>query len=125
MRRTDIALTVIALAIAVVALRPVAGGNTIDLVPLSDYQGDGTPAILLGTVGNVLLFLPAGLVLGLRNWTLRRTAVLALAASVAIELLQLVIPGRTTSTDDVILNTLGAIVGWLLLAGGRKFGRRQ
>lgn len=117
MRRLDLATTTVALAIAVVTLRPVAGGNAVDLVPLSDYRGDGIAAIVLGAVGNVLLFVPAGLVLCWRGWTLRRTAAFALAASAAIELLQLVIPGRTTATDDVVLNTLGAVAGWLLLAG--------
>jgi glycopeptide antibiotics resistance protein len=36
--------------------------------------------------------------------------------SLGIELLQLAIPGRTTATVDVVCNTLGAAVGWLVAA---------
>ena len=55
----------------------------------------------------------SALVLG---WPLRRTVVVGFVVSFGIELLQLAIPGRTTATVDVLCNTLGAAVGWLVAA---------
>jgi len=52
------------------------------------------------------------------GWSFRRTVAAGFALSIAIELLQLAVPGRTTATVDVICNTLGAAAGWLL---ARKF----
>ena len=40
----------------------------------------------------------------------------AFCLSAAIEITQLFIPGRTTSSDDVLCNTLGAVVGLLLVS---------
>jgi VanZ like family len=69
---------------------------------------------------NVILFIPFGVVIG--AWLGRRAgqgtwrAILLLAAvSASFELLQLFIPTRFTSIDDVIANTLGGALGVLLL----------
>jgi glycopeptide antibiotics resistance protein len=48
------------------------------------------------------------------GWSLLRTVVAGFALSVGIELLQLAVPGRTTATADVLCNTVGAGVGWLV-----------
>lgn len=69
-------------------------------------------------VGNLLLFVPFGLLAGVlagrRRW---RVVLLAgTAASAAIELIQLAIPGRWTTVQDWILNTLGTGVGLVVLA---------
>ena len=67
-------------------------------------------------IGNVVLFAPLGAVLRARGAELGQATVRGLALSLAIELTQLGIPGRTTSVDDVLLNTLGVVVGYLLAA---------
>ena len=63
--------------------------------------------------GNVLLFMPFGLLLGallgLRRWWLVWLA--GSATSAAIETIQLAIPGRWTTLQDCILNTLGTGLG--------------
>ena len=67
-------------------------------------------------IGNVALFVPLGFLLPFAVGTCRRLwVVLAIAAatSVSIEGLQLVLPGHATDVDDVILNTIGAAVGYL------------
>jgi glycopeptide antibiotics resistance protein len=86
--------------------------------------------------GNLLLFLPAGLLLPLVvGWLDRgsRVVLAALGGSVAIELYQLRMPGiRRADVNDVLANTLGAALGWLALrmvdrwlaAGGRPTLRR-
>ena len=84
-------------------------------------------------IGNVLAFVPAGILLPLLRGD-RRPWLAALAGgfalSVAIELGQLAAslvigyPYRQADVDDVIVNTVGAGVGYLLLAGGQLFRRR-
>ena len=63
---------------------------------------------------NLLLFLPLGIVLRLARARLADTLLGAAALSFLIEVLQLIIPGRITSVDDVVANTLGAIAGYAL-----------
>lgn len=80
----------------------------------------------MGYVLNVLLFLPLGVLLPLvwRTWA-RAGKVLCLGAgfSLLIELSQL-LNNRSTDVDDLILNTLGAFVGFLLYKG-LTHGKRQ
>jgi VanZ family protein len=99
--------------------------------------GDGTNRrvvlhyLVTDVVGNVLLFLPVGLaVAGALG---RLPAPPLLAASVAfgallsagIEAVQLLIPGRATDVDDVIFNTLGALVGTALYLVVRRWRRAR
>ncbi|MFD9888379.1 VanZ family protein [Amycolatopsis sp. NPDC059027] len=67
------------------------------------------------TTGNLLLLVPLGALLPLRVPALRsllRVMCTAMATSTAIEGTQYLIHvGRVTSTDDVILNTVGATLG--------------
>jgi glycopeptide antibiotics resistance protein len=69
-------------------------------------------------IGNVLLLLPVGLFGPLAlPWLGRWWRVLLVAAlfSASIELAQLAIPDRSADVDDVMLNTLGALLGYFLL----------
>lgn len=69
-------------------------------------------------VGNVLLLLPIGLFGPLAlPWLGRWWRVLLVAAlfSGCIELTQLAIPDRAADVDDVLLNVIGAWLGYLLL----------
>jgi glycopeptide antibiotics resistance protein len=69
-------------------------------------------------VGNVLLLLPIGLFGPLTMpWLDRwwRVALLAVTVSSCIELAQLLVPDRSADVDDVLLNTLGALLGYGLL----------
>ncbi|HWD02200.1 MAG TPA: VanZ family protein [Amycolatopsis sp.] len=98
-------------------------GSTLDLVPGADlsaaFSDDGS---LWQVIGNVLLLSPLGALIPLRLDKLRslaRVAAAALAASVLVEATQFVIhTGRVTSTDDVLLNTLGATLGAALTRRG-------
>ena len=89
-------------------LRPAGGPNQVALLPWAARQLNA-----YNVVGNIaLLALPAA-VLWSFGWPLRRSG---FVVSFGIELLQLAIPGRTTATVDVLCNTLGAAVGWLVAA---------
>jgi glycopeptide antibiotics resistance protein len=92
------ALTLTPRAASVAPYPPESGG-------LSDF------------VGNIALFVPLGLLLPLiwpRLRSLSPIVVIAAGCSVAIELFQLVIPGRSASVNDVTLNILGALTGAVL-----------
>ncbi len=92
-------------------------------------------------LGNIVLFTPLGVVLagalaGRRDRSGRASnpaivrlsgaAGLGVLLSVAIEIVQLQIPGRATDVDDVIFNTLGTLVGAsALLVGERVVAARR
>ena len=72
---------------------------------------------LLESVANILLFLPFGASLGLRGFSIRKTALYGFVLSAAVEGAQLLfVSGRTTSLDDVLLNSLGAVLGGALVS---------
>jgi glycopeptide antibiotics resistance protein len=99
--------------------------STLDLVRYADAR---TAFRNIG--GNVLLFVPFGVLLPLLFERLRRPWPLAWRAAViagAIEVGQLVTRVRATDVDDVILNTVGALVGlglfWVVWAAARRSSR--
>jgi glycopeptide antibiotics resistance protein len=106
---------VVLLAIGAVTLTPQPHtDHELRLVPFSDIAdavANRSLAQAAAVLGNVLLFLPLGAVLRLQGLRVRRVIVAGCVLSLAIELAQLAIPGRTTSTDDVLLNTAGAALG--------------
>ncbi len=77
----------------------------------------GPEAVFLNVYGNVLGFLPFGLFLPMLHRHFRRfprTVSVCLLFSCAVELTQLVTRRGSCDVDDVILNTLGGILGYLL-----------
>jgi len=102
-----------ALAIAAATLSPA---------PSQVAEAARTPiwCVLCGDLGtvdvllNLLLFVPLGLALRAAGFPVARATLLAAGFSLAIELLQLGIPGRDTSLSDFLTNTAGAALGaWL------------
>ena len=86
------------------------------------------PFCLRNTLGNLALFLPLGILLPLVSnqfRTLKRVLLLVLCLSVSIETIQFVLRffgnPRAVDIDDVILNTLGACLGFAVY----KYGRRK
>ena len=76
-------------------------------------------------LGNVALFIPLGFFVPLlwkRYRKLWKTALFGLAVSLCVELVQLLV-GRGTDVDDLILNTIGAVVGYALFRLARKLAR--
>ncbi|MFF5637188.1 VanZ family protein [Streptomyces sp. NPDC012825] len=75
--------------------------------------------------GNVLLGVPFGILLPLlsrRTRGLVRVALLTIVTMLFVELVQgALITGRAFDIDDVLLNTTGALLGYLLV--GRRLGR--
>jgi glycopeptide antibiotics resistance protein len=103
----------------------VVDNNLIPLHTIRIYLANlGSWFWMRNALGNLVLLLPIGL-LGpialpaLARWW--RVALLALAISTAIEVTQLWIPDRSADIDDVIVNVVGALLGYLVLVVGRRF----
>ena len=112
----NLALAAAFAAIVVVTVRPSDGDHELRLRPFADIRLAVTPPFHRGWIaevaGNVLLFLPLGAVLCLRNLPFVRSVVVALGLTIAVELVQLLLPGLTTAVDDVLCNAAGAALGW-------------
>ena len=117
--------------LAVITLLPISWSLGMARWP-SDYQPQLVPfkgilfevetsplETLAELLGNVLLFAPFGFLLPLlvpamRRWW--RVLAVGAAVSLCIELYQLVWPGvRKASVNDVLMNALGALLGFAAL----------
>ena len=95
--------------------------NLIPFVNLLDY--DNRRDLLLNVVGNVSMFIPSGIVLPIiyRNLnSFRKVVSTGILISLFIELIQLPFSVRASDVDDLILNTLGVIIGYGIYTLGRK-----
>lgn len=84
------------------------------LLPFHSYveicKGEWRP--LLENVGNVVLFIPLGVTLGVvKKGDVKRAATVGLIASLLIETIQFTFALGTFECDDLIHNTLGAVLG--------------
>lgn len=84
---------------------------------VKNIQSIGLPLVLLNILGNILAFIPFGIFLktfltGERR--LLRTVLLGLIFSCTIEFIQLIAKVGICDIDDVILNTVGVLVGSLI-----------
>ena len=130
----DLLVALVLMTILVFTLRP---GNVAQLttrwqlLPFADLVfalprgGTAIRLALADLAGNVVLFLPLGGALALRWPGLGEArAVLAAAAlSIAIEVVQgLTAAGRMAQLTDVLMNALGAWIGWLVISRLRRSG---
>ena len=78
----------------------------------------GTYKFFRNVVGNILLFVPFGFLSSylLKNNKLGIATILTVIASLTIEVVQYYI-GRVFDIDDIILNVIGGIVGFLVFIG--------
>jgi glycopeptide antibiotics resistance protein len=125
-------LAAYAVALGVITLRalPETGGTSswipfVTIWRVLTESGVSSYFKIGSLVGNVALFVPLGWLLPM-TWpqlrSLQRVLVAAAACSIAIELVQFAIPGRSPATDDVLLNTLGGLIGAIMFFAPRKAG---
>ena len=86
-------------------------------------KGNWVPVLTIDVVtfvANIVMFLPLGALLAMtgRTRTTRQIAMIALACSAAIEIVQfltnvLVSSGRQADVNDLLANTLGGVLGFL------------
>lgn len=104
-----------------------AAGDELNLLPLIGLSGDDLQTSLL----NILLFVPFGFGLPfLSRLGMTKTVLVGMCFSIAVELVQWLsgrIAGvwfRITDINDVIFNTAGVAIGYLLFVGFVRVCRR-
>ncbi|MGM9660722.1 MAG: VanZ family protein [Faecousia sp.] len=100
------------IVIGVPGIQYVRWDPTINLIPFQDFSRSN----LLGMALNVVMFAPLGFLLPAyferyRQWN--HTLFAGIVTSLTVELIQL-FTLRATDVDDLLMNTLGAVVGFLL-----------
>lgn len=89
--------------------------NLLPFVYLTDY--DNRTNMILNIFGNILMFVPTGIILPILYKRLNnffKVAGIGFLMSLAIEVLQLPFAARTSDVDDLIMNTLGVATGFVL-----------
>ncbi|MFD4231620.1 VanZ family protein [Streptomyces sp. NPDC058545] len=130
---TFLALVAFSIALAKVTLTPSPASEDLvrsNLRPgrsLRQYAEDYTfLAACKQAGGNLLLGVPFGILLPIlvpRRLRMLRMVALTVTVMVVIELVQgALVPGRAFDIDDAILNTSGALLGYLLV--GRRISHR-
>ncbi|HVV13942.1 VanZ family protein [Amycolatopsis sp.] len=120
----DVGILLVSLEILALTMMPIGSvrSSSLHLMPgsdiLTEFTGNGS---LWQIAGNLLLLAPLGVLVPLRVSALRsipRITVVAFVVSATIELAQHFLhAGRVTSTDDVLLNTLGVAAAATLTCG--------
>lgn len=107
-------------------------GQVTGIVATIAHWFDGVIAFeiaypVLEFLANVAMFAPLGLLAALAWPQLRGgwIAAAGLTLSTTIELVQLTMPTRYSTVSDVIANTLGAALGWAVVAWWRHLARAR
>lgn len=80
------------------------------------YRILGPYTVFLNLVGNVLAFVPFGLffpLLSRKNRSFWKVTLISFEVSLGVEVIQLVTRVGSCDVDDMILNTLGGMIGYL------------
>ena len=105
--------------------RSIEAHRSMEVIPFRESFHDSTRTA--ETVANVILFVPLGIFApacwaNIDRW--RRVLLGAVTLSLAIEVAQFLLKlGRQASITDVILNTVGAAIGYSVLRAGRWLRR--
>lgn len=98
----------------------------IKLVPFlpSGDAGASAPAELLI---NLVLFVPLGLFIGALapRWSWWKAGLAALGVSLLLEVVQHLISTGSFDTTDLLVNTAGALSGWLIFIAVRRSARER
>lgn len=89
----------------------------LELVPFAggEYSNVSTHLAIIKVLGNIVLFIPFGISLPfLTKGRIWYTLVGAFVVSVVVEALQFLMSSGTSTTGDVLLNTIGALFGAIL-----------
>ena len=90
-------------------------------------QQVGFDYFFLNIAGNVIGFIPIGMILPVmsrRFYSFFRTVLFGFSLSFLVECLQLITRAGTFDVDDIILNTAGTIIGYLIFVAARLIRRK-
>lgn len=95
-------------------LNNASGYNLVPFTEMFRYSV-GSPNFYLNVVGNIVLFIPFGYFIStyIKPKKILAILIVSVISSTTVEFVQLCI-GRSFDVDDIILNALGAIIGFLL-----------
>jgi glycopeptide antibiotics resistance protein len=113
--------------------RPPGSERSINLIPfatISDYLFGGSAAVrrfaIVNVFGNIAAFVPLGALLPIlrRHTVIWTNLLIVVSVSVAVEIIQGVFGLGASDIDDVILNTVGGLIGILFFSLLRMTLRR-
>lgn len=88
----------------------------------------GSFYVILNLFGNIVCFMPLGFVLPIltyRKWGVIKITLISCVASLFVELIQLITKLGSCDIDDIIMNTLGGFLGYLLFLACRGVYRKK
>ena len=71
-------------------------------------------------IGNLVLFIPIGLLVPIMTGWNKRTIAVGAIFSIFIETIQLITSRGVFDPDDVLLNTIGCVIGYFIFRSARK-----
>lgn len=98
-------------------LNTVRGYNLVPFSEMFRYE-IGSTSFYLNVVGNIVIFIPFGYLIStyIKPKRILSILIVSVISSATVEFVQLCI-GRSFDVDDIILNVLGCIIGYLLYIG--------
>ncbi len=121
------AIIYIWLLFEILTMAELNSGSGVNLVPFSEIMRYefGSKMFNYSVLGNIIIFIPFGYLIGeyvnpKKIWPVLITT---LITSLTIEFVQLQI-GRSFDIDDIILNVVGGLIGYLLYIGLSAINRR-
>lgn len=95
-------------------------GGGYNLVPFTEIMRYkfGSKLFIYNVIGNIVVFIPFGLIIAeyVKPKNIFPVFIISLIVSTTVEFVQLHI-GRSFDVDDIMLNIVGAIIGYLLYVG--------
>lgn len=83
----------------------------------------GFTSFMINIVGNVVAFVPFGFILPAispRNRKFLNIALLSFELTLSIEIMQLILQVGTFDVDDIFMNLMGGMIGYILFAIGHR-----
>lgn len=113
-----------------VIFRSVMSYREYEFTPFWSYKAimEGRePQLLPENIMNVAVFVPVGLFAGMvfRRMTWKKIMIVGLCLSLGIELLQFVFRKGFAEVDDVMHNTVGCVLGYILFKGLQVMALRR
>lgn len=104
-------------------------GREINYIPfraISEiFRGLINHTTIVNLLGNLIVFIPFGWLMPLTTTAERETIVYGFTISALIELVQFIFAMGVADIDDLILNTLGTIIGYFIYRGVVRVIRKQ